>query len=207
MLAPPSCPDTDATDSQDSGWSLLVERIRKGEQSGMEELYRVFHNGIRFQICRQLGAQDLDDRVHDIFLLITQSIRNGELRQPCRLMGYVRTVVRRHVSAHIHGVVRARTRQAELDSGAVLSDNHPDPETGAIERENTELALRLLNSLPRRDREILTRFYLDDQPASQICREMRLTETQFRLIKSRAKARFGELGRARMFRRTHIMNR
>jgi hypothetical protein len=36
---------------------------------------------------------------------------------------------------------------------------------------------------------------------------MRLTETQFRLIKSRAKARFGELGRARMFRRTHIMNR
>jgi len=30
---------------------------------------------------------------------------------------------------------------------------------------------------------------------------MNLTETQFRLIKSRAKARFGELGKARLSRR------
>jgi hypothetical protein len=33
------------------------------------------------------------------------------------------------------------------------------------------------------------------QAPEQICREMGLTETQFRLYKSRAKAKFGELGK------------
>jgi DNA-directed RNA polymerase specialized sigma24 family protein len=57
--------------------------------------------------------------------------------------------------------------------------------------------MRVLNSLPKRDREVLARFYLEEQAHGQICREMGLTETQFRLVKSRAKARFGELGKTR----------
>ncbi len=52
-----------------------------------------------------------------------------------------------------------------------------------------------------RDREILTRFYLMEQSQQQICDQMCLTETQFRLLKSRAKARFGELGKRRLARR------
>jgi DNA-directed RNA polymerase specialized sigma subunit len=46
-----------------------------------------------------------------------------------------------------------------------------------------------LRRLKKRDREILERFYLREQNAQQICAEMRLTETQFRLFKSRAIAR------------------
>jgi DNA-directed RNA polymerase specialized sigma24 family protein len=64
-----------------------------------------------------------------------------------------------------------------------------------------DLAMRVLNSLPWREREVLTRFYLKEQSPRQICRDMNFTETQFRLIKSRAKGRFTELGRARFARR------
>jgi DNA-directed RNA polymerase specialized sigma24 family protein len=79
----------------------------------------------------------------------------------------------------------------------VFSDRRPDPERGAIEREKQELAMRILNSINKRDREVLIRFYLDEQSPEEICRAMNLTETQFRLIQSRAKARFGELGKRR----------
>jgi RNA polymerase sigma factor (sigma-70 family) len=182
-------------------WSPLVERIRAGEQAAMEELYTLFSKGIRFYLCRQLGPQDLDDRVHDVFLTITQAIQSGELREPERLMGYVRTVVRRQVAARIDANVHARRRQASLEDGIVLRDHSPDPERLAIRGQNIEVALRILNSIAKRDRDVLVRFYLNEQPAEQICREMDLTETQFRLIKSRAKARFGELGKARLSRR------
>jgi RNA polymerase sigma-70 factor, ECF subfamily len=57
--------------------------------------------------------------------------------------------------------------------------------------------MRILRSIGKRDREVLIRFYLEEQTPERICREMGLTETQFRLIKSRAKARFGELGKRR----------
>ena len=161
-------------------------------------MYSVFSKGIRLQICRQLGPQDLDDRVHDVFLIITQAIRRGELREPERLMGYVRTVVRRQVAAHIDSAVDARRNWASVDGNEGMRDHRPDPERTAIESENGKLASRILRSLPRRDREMLISFYLKEQRPEEICREMELTQTQFRLIKCRAKARFGQLGKRRM---------
>jgi hypothetical protein len=37
-----------------------------------------------------------------------------------------------------------------------------------------------------------------EQSQEQICSEMELSDTQFRLLKSRAKSRFGELGKKRL---------
>ena len=191
-------PDVETeSNSQEPSWSQLVDRIRAGDPAGMEQLYAVFVKGIRFFLWRQLGPQDLDDKVHDVFLIITQSIQRGELREPERLMGYVRTVVRRQVAAHIDSAVHARRNQQSIDPAMTLSDHQPDPERRVIEREGQDVALSMLKGLPKRDREVLVRFYLQEQTAEEICRELNLTETQFRLIKSRAKARYGELGRRR----------
>jgi len=182
-------------------WSVLVERIRQGDPAGMEQLYAVFAKGVRSFLWRQLGPRDLDDKVHDIFLIVTQSIRRGDLREPERLMGYVRTVLRRQVAAYIEEAIHARRNEVEVEPGLYLTDRQISPERIILERQTQEVAMRLLRSLPERDRNVLTRFYREEQPAEQICRDMDLTETQFRLIKSRAKARYGELGKRRFAQR------
>jgi RNA polymerase sigma-70 factor, ECF subfamily len=183
-------------------WADVVERVRSGDPQGMVDLYQVFSKGIRFLLYRQLGPRDLDDKVHDVFVIVMQAIRRGDLRDPDRLMGYVRTVVRRQVASHIEDAVQQRRNYSDLEGTLLMADRHPDPEHGAIERQNEELAMRILNSISKRDREVLIRFYLDEQTPEQICRTMGLSETQFRLIKSRAKARFGELGKRRFARRS-----
>ena len=182
-------------------WLGLVESIQRGELAGMEDLYRVFSRGVRFYLCRQLGPQDLDDKVHDTFLIVVQAIRKGELREPERLMGFVRTVVRRQVAAQIDRAVQSRREQAELDTSSAVSDQRDTPEEAAISRQHEQVAETVLRSISGRDREILTRFYLMEQTQQQICDDMNLSETQFRLLKSRAKARFGELGRKTLARR------
>jgi RNA polymerase sigma-70 factor, ECF subfamily len=186
----------------DLPWKDLVERVRAGDPTGMEELYLILSRGIRYVLYRQCGPQDVDDKVHDILLILTQSIQRGDLREPERLMGYVRTVVHRQVASHIDSMVKSRRNHDETDLNARLPDRQPNPERLIIQQENQDLAMRVLKGLNQRAREVLIRFYLEEQPAERICREMGLTETQFRLIKSRAKARFGELGRARMAPRT-----
>jgi len=202
-MNPENGPDVQTDfDVREPSWSRLVDRIQAGDPAGMEQLYAVFVKGVRFFLWRQLGPQDLDDKVHDVFLIITQSIKRGELRDPERLMGYVRTVVRRQVAAHIDSAVHARRNHQSLDPSLTLSDHQPDPERRAIEKENQDVALRMLAGLPKRDREVLIRFYLQEQSAEEICRDLNLTETQFRLIKSRAKARYGELGRRRFSQRS-----
>jgi RNA polymerase sigma-70 factor (ECF subfamily) len=164
----------------------------------MEELYQLFSKGIRFHLCRQLGTQELDDKVHDTFVVVVQAIRRGELREPQRLMGFVRTIVRRQVAAHIDRVVRSRREQIDMESSARIADPHENPEETAIFQQRADLLKRVLGELSKRDREILTRFYLREQDQDQICSEMALTDTQFRLLKSRAKARFGELGKKKL---------
>lgn len=189
---------TGAEPAQEHQWADLVEKIRRDDNAALEELYRIFSRGVRFHLCRQLGPQDLDDRVHEVFLIVAQAIRRGDLRDPERLMGYVRTVVRRQVAAHIDEATRRRRQYADPEYSLAVSDDGTNPEQDAIRQQHQELAWSVLKGIGRRDREILVRFYLQEQTADEICREMSLTETQFRLIKSRAKARFGELGRRRL---------
>lgn len=179
-------------------WRVLVAQVKAGEDAGMEQLYKLFSRGIRYYLCRQLGPQELEDKVHDTFLIVVNAIKRGDLREPERLMGFVRTVVRRQVAAYIEQAVHNRREQTDLESGVAVADRTQNPEQEAMIRQKTELMKSSLQALSQRDRDILVRFYLLEQPQDQICREMSLTETQFRLLKSRAKAKFGEIGKKKL---------
>jgi RNA polymerase sigma-70 factor (ECF subfamily) len=179
-------------------WGTLVSQIKAGEDAGMEQLYKLFSRGIRYYLCRQLGPQELEDKVHDTFLIVVNAIKRGDLREPERLMGFVRTVVRRQVAGYIENAVHTRRDQTDLECGATVADRKHNPEQEAMIREKAELMKSSLQALSQRDRDILVRFYLREQPQEQICQEMSLTETQFRLLKSRAKAKFGEIGRKKL---------
>lgn len=185
-------------DSFGIDWAALVDSISAGEETGMEDLYRIFSKGIRFYLCRHLGLQELDDKVHDTFVIVVQAIRRGELRESERLMGFVRTIVRRQVAAHIDEAIQTRRDVTDMDAGVVIIDSKRNPEEKAIGREHVDMMAQILQDLSDRDREILTRFYLHEQSQEKICKEMNLSDTQFRLLKSRAKARFGDLGRKKL---------
>ncbi|HVV44872.1 MAG TPA: sigma-70 family RNA polymerase sigma factor [Bryobacteraceae bacterium] len=176
-------------------WTVTVARIQAGDPAAMAELYSVFTRGIRYLLLRSLGIEDIDDRVHDCFVVVTEAIRSGELREPARLMGYVRTVVRRHIAASIENAVLRRRNVVEFEDAFLdVSDCRNNPEQDLLARQRTEIACRVFNGVSRREREILRRFYLLEQSQERICSEMGLSYNQFRLLKSRAKARFGKLG-------------
>lgn len=186
-------------------WTLLVERICEKDDTAIEELYRIFSKGIRYHICRQLGSQELDDKVHDTFLIVIQAIQKGDLREPERLMGFVRTIVRRQIAVSIGRAIQNRREHTDLEEGSSIPDLQKSPEETAIIQQNIEIARKALKSISNRDREILTRFYIDEESQEKICLEMDLSETQFRLLKSRAKARFGESGKKNLL-KTPIRN-
>lgn len=184
--------------SNSTDWAKLVKRIHAGDEGGMEELYRLFAKGVRFYLCRQLGGQEIEDKIHDTFLIVVRAIRRGDLREPERLMGFVRTVLRRQVAAHIDHLVHRRRDHINLDVNSRVADARRNPEQSAAFREKIALMVDVLREMSERDRNILTRFYLQEQSQEQICDEMKLTDTQFRLLKSRAKARFGEIGQRKL---------
>jgi DNA-directed RNA polymerase specialized sigma24 family protein len=85
--------------------------------------------------------------------------------------------------------------EGELAPDLEVVDQQWSPEQTAIIHQRAAFLTLVLQQMSPNQREILQRFYLREESPEQICQKMSLTETQFRLAKSRAKAAFSARGR------------
>ena len=181
VLTRPSAPQTD--------WTSLVREIRRGDKSATEKLYQQLAT-LKHYVCRYTGPEYVEDVYHEVIVDLIAQIRRGDLRDPARLAGYANIIARRRALDVLRQRVTARKHEVEMDARLGLCSSTAGPERAAIDRERLQIARRILNSMPERDREVLIRFYAREQHADDITAAMGLTATQFRLIKTRAKARF-----------------
>jgi RNA polymerase sigma factor (sigma-70 family) len=154
------------------------------------------NRGVRRSLRWSLGPQNYEDRLHEVLIVVLEAIRQGQLRDPASLEGFVRTVARRAAIAEIRHSINSRRRYVEVDLclAAAPAESSPEARAALLEREG--VTLKLLDCLKSRDREILIRFYLKEESPAEICGLMHLSATQFRLFKSRAIAKcHAEVGR------------
>lgn len=171
----------------------VVDNVRDGHPEGLEQLYRVFRI-LSGSLRRQIGYQDFDDRVHDMFIVVVEAIRDGKLREPAALPSYIHGVARLSLCSKIGVRSRHDRLSGTLRHWVWSRCNNATPEETLADRERAQIMRDLLSTLTPKEREIITRFYLHEESKDDICREMRLTETQFRLAKSRAKQRLSRMG-------------
>jgi RNA polymerase sigma factor (sigma-70 family) len=165
--------------------------------ASLGEIYAKYHRGLRLWFSRQLGSAEAEDRVHDTFVIVAQAVRTRQIANAACLPGFIGTVARRLVAAAIRERVAMRRLGTEMDCTGVAASTAASPESCAIAEEQKQRMSVALMAMPPRQREVLVRFYLLAQPKEQICCEMQLTETQFRLLKSRAKSRLVVAARGR----------
>ncbi len=169
-------------------FSEVVENVRNGDPRGLDQLYSVFRM-FTGSLRRHIGYQDFEDRLHDVFLLVVDAIRDGRLREPSALPGYIHGVARISVCSAIGVRSRHRRLNNSLRHWVTSSSERRSPEEELLYQQRVNLMRQMVAALSAREREVLTRYYLKEQSREQICRELDLTETQFRLTKSRAKQR------------------
>ena len=83
-------------------WVAVVAQIHANDDTAMEHLYKLFNRGVRHLFLRQLGPEDLDDRMRDTFQFVFKAIQRGDLEEPEHLWGLVRTVAQRQVAAALN---------------------------------------------------------------------------------------------------------
>jgi RNA polymerase sigma factor (sigma-70 family) len=178
----------------------LVCRIQKRNPAALEELYGMVKNFTWF-LMRQLGPEDLQDNVHDVYVTVAEAITAGKLRDPERLSAFLTTVTRFYTYSQIERRVQGRNRFLALDGSAFDFSDGTNLEKRVGQRQRITFVREILSQMPAVDREILRRFYLEEQSKERICREMRLTPTQFRNIKSQAKLALTRIGLRKLQRR------
>jgi RNA polymerase sigma-70 factor (ECF subfamily) len=149
--------------------------------------------GLRALILRRVHDPDVAaDILQDAAVTTLEKLRSGEIAHPENVGGYLYRVALNHLRNH-----RRKDRAAVCSADAVneLPSQEIDPDWEKIGRPQwATAARRALDEMPvARDREVLARFYLDDEDKAQICRDLRLSEEHFNRVIFRARNRFREL--------------
>ncbi|MDX2154022.1 MAG: sigma-70 family RNA polymerase sigma factor [Bryobacteraceae bacterium] len=121
------------------------------------------------------------DLAHDTFLDVVEAARRNMIRQPEALAGFISIIAKRKMW---HERETHRRTADPVESPQPPHFRH-DLET----QQHRELLQAAIARLRPLDRELLTRFYLYEHTQEQICHDLHLTDNQYRLGKSRAKAR------------------
>ena len=180
--------------------SALLTCIQQSDRFAESELCELLHPGLRLIAERRANRQDSDDIAQEAMLAVLEAARAGKITSADAVAAFARAVVHNMCCNKVKQLSRARL-QGNSEDMAVLRSPHPTPEESAGERQSLSIARKILAELHPQQRELLRRFYLEEQTPEQICEDMGLTATQFRLAKSRAKARFGGMGRLHLTRK------
>jgi RNA polymerase sigma factor (sigma-70 family) len=180
--------------------SALLACIQQGDRFAESEFCELLHPGLRIIAERRANTQDSEDIAQEAMLAVLEAARAGRITSADAVAAFARAVVHNMCCNKVKLLSRARL-QGNSDDLAVLPSPHSTPEESAGERQSLSIARKVLSELSSQHREILRRFYLEEQTQEQICQDLGLTTTQFRLAKSRAMTRFGEIGRLHLMRK------
>jgi len=150
--------------------------------------------GLRAQLARVTGSVELaSDLLQDAVVTALQKLRAGQISDPAHLDGYVYRVALNHLRNY-RRKDRSRTATSEELSEPVESTESSRPVKDLEVDQWARLVKQLLQQVPlARDRELLVRFYLDEESKQELCQAFGLTELHFNRVIHRARDRFKDL--------------
>jgi RNA polymerase sigma factor (sigma-70 family) len=163
-----------------------VTCIIAGDSAAEFELVQLFKGRIKHIILRITNNASLvDDFSQDTFLTVIKKIRNGDLEDAEKLGAFVAGVARNHAIEQMRTLRRRATN--DLEAAGQVPDPTPDPFEQLLATEYSSDLRTMINLLNPRYKELLLRYYINEEPKETICAELALTSAQFDNVVHRAR--------------------
>lgn len=179
----------------------IVYGVADGESDAMTELYDQLVKYFRGYFIREDPAR-AEDLLHMAYIEIVESLRRRHMETPEALPGLMRTIVVRTILEQRIKQYRApQTISFDGDDETLIllyRDNSQWPEKAAIREQYLSIVRSAMSELTPQYRELVERFYLQDESKEQIRQSTLLSEKQFALRKSNAKSRLTRIVRERL---------
>ena len=177
----------------DRGDLSLVEAVtaRTGLQNQLYVRYR--RPLLQVFLHRRIARDAAEDLLQRTFLQAIKKIRTEGLDDPSNLGGYLYRTACKLATAYWRGEL-----SRQHDNDRELLSNLKDEALSVEERLDHEQLAKsvrdLMVHLPvQRDREVLERYYLHEEPRNVIRESLQLTDMQFNQVLWRARQRFGDI--------------
>jgi len=160
----------------------------------IESLILKHYTGLRLLILRRTGDPDVAaDLLSEAICITWEKWQANRIESPDRIAGYVFQVAVNLLRNYRRTI--SNRPQSRVDASQL--DEIPDEEMSRnrlIEQEIAAKVRKIIQSMSMpRDREILTRFYLQEEDKESICRDLELDALQFDKVLHRARQRLRKL--------------
>lgn len=180
--------------SKETDWPRWVRRIIDRDADAEAELVRRYRDGIAIIIGRIVRNESFtEDLSQETFKIAIEKIRDGDVRDPERLSGFICGVARNVAIDYVRRM-RRLTNQEDIGNAEQIRDPRPDQFEHLWRKERAEIVRQVISELKvERDREVLSRYYIAEEDKDQLCADMGLDRKQFNSIVFRALKRYKEL--------------
>ena len=183
-------------DAVEGDLANLVQRIQAGDPAAENELVARFSRGLLLMLRRLVQNPALADDLHqETLALVLEKVRRGEVREPARLAGFIRSTARNLFIADRRKEARYRALdEGEEEGRPALADRGPAPLDRVLAEEEARQVQRLLSELRfDRDRQLLLRFYVSSDSKEEICADLDIEPQRFNKVLFHARERLREL--------------
>ncbi len=175
----------------------LVRRISDGDREAESRLVELHSRGLSYLLLHLTNDRSLSEDLHQETLrIVLEKIRRGELREPEKLAGFIRSTARNLSIAEFRKAARRPALEdvEAIGGPAEPADPAPSQLSRVLQEEDRRCVRHVLGELRSdRDRELLYRFHIAEEPKAEICDALGLSSRQFNLALHRARQRFKQL--------------
>ncbi len=166
-----------------------VERLRDGDPPTEHHFVAYFEHLLRIKLrARMLTNDKVEDLRQETFIRVIATLRReGGVRQPERFGAFVNSICNNVLLEYYR--TSARNQPME-DSHLEIPDKVLDLEGMLVTKQSSERVRRILEVMPRRDRDLLRAIFLEEKDKDVVCREFGVDRDYLRVLLHRAKDKF-----------------
>ena len=158
-----------------------VERLRGGDPSTEEHFVAYFEQLLRIKLrSRMLTSDNVEDLRQETFIRVIAE----------RFGAFVNSICNNVLLEHY----RSSAKNQPLEDAHVdIPDKVLDLDGMLVTKESAERVRRILDGLPKRDRDLLRAIFLEEKEKDTVCREFGVDREYLRVLVHRAKDKFKAL--------------
>jgi RNA polymerase sigma-70 factor, ECF subfamily len=179
-----------------------VELLRQGDPVTEQHFVAYFEQLLRIKLrSRMLASDKVEDLRQETFIRVIAAVRkDGGVRQPERFGAFVNSICKNVLLEYYRSAAKDHpVEEAHMD----IPDKVLDLEGMLVTKQSAEQVRRILDAMPKRDRDLLRAIFLEDKEKDAVCREFGVDREYLRVLVYRAKDKFkalyekGQIGIAR----------
>ncbi|MBK5295163.1 MAG: hypothetical protein JJE04_26250 [Acidobacteriia bacterium] len=153
-------------------WQRMIQGIRDGDPTCPEEFLASYSRGVMVLFKHHLGPLGLDRLIEETMSGALSEIRQGRIDSPASLVVFFRQIL-----------ARQQTPAMAKTPGGNGCAPVPGPIDRARIRRKADLLTISLRQYSNRDREILTRLFVEGEPEDRLLEEYGVSKEEFTRLK------------------------